>query len=65
MTRFQGFKTKEEAKEFMKKRAQQKKARGWLCAEHGPCRSDYRDCVLIGGLNSKEFPFAVIWRNWD
>lgn len=65
MKRFQGFATEKEAKEFIKKRTQQKKARGRLCAEHGPYKSDYKDCVKLGGLDPAKYPFAVIWRGWN
>lgn len=61
MTQFQGFKTKAEAKEFIKKNG-----RGLLCYEkseiekRGLHPQDYRDCVIFGGL-SKEYPYAVQW----
>lgn len=61
MTHFRGFKTKEEAKAFIKKNG-----RGLLCYEksetekRGKNPQDYRDCVIFGGL-SREYPYAVQW----
>ena len=60
MTRFQGFKTKAEAKEHQKKHG------GMLCYEksdiepRGKNPQYYRDCVVCGGL-SKEFPYVIRW----
>lgn len=62
MVQFKGFKTKEEAKAFIKQNG-----RGLLCYEksdiekRGKNPQDYRDCVVFGGL-SREYPYAVQWR---
>lgn len=60
MVQFQGFKTKEEAKQFVKEHG------GILCYEksdiekRGRNPQYYRDCVFYGGL-SKEYPYVVQW----
>lgn len=61
MVQFKGFKTKEEAKDFIKKNG-----KGVLCYEksavekRGYNTQYYKDCVVYGGL-SKEYPYAVQW----
>lgn len=63
MTRFQGFATKEEAKQFVRKHG------GFLCwEERTPKRKqltnrgrDYMDAVVYGGLDKERFPYCVQW----
>lgn len=61
MVNFKGFKTKDEAKAFIKERGG-----GMLCYEkseiepRGRNAQDYRDCVMYGGMSS-EYPYAVQW----
>ena len=62
MTRFQGFKTKEEAVKFQKqhgglltydKRTKKGKVTG--------CGIDYGFAVHLGGLNPDKYPYCVQW----
>lgn len=57
MINFKGFKTKEEAKQFIKTNK-----RGLLCGKDGPHKQDWKDCVTFGGLDKEQYPFAVQWR---
>ena len=63
MTAFQGFKTKEEAKEFARKNG------GVVCwEERTPKRKeltargiDYMYAVNLGGLDKDQYPYCVQW----
>ena len=56
MTRFQVFETKEQAEECVKKDG------GILCDKND---EDYDACVYLGGLDSKKYPYCVVWKGRD
>ena len=63
MTRFQGFKTKQEAEQFSRSHG------GILCfEERTPKRGkltnrgrEYMDAVIFGGLDKDTYPYCVCW----
>ena len=62
MTHFQGFKTKEEAKNFVKEHGGLLTTRVLTPSGRKPTTSnDYYLAVHLGGLNEKEYPYCVQW----
>ena len=65
MTKFQGFKTKEEAKAFQREHG------GLLCWDKRSPRTgkpiaegiEYDTIVHAGGLDPNKWPYALYWRN--
>lgn len=65
MTRFQGFKTKEEALAYRKEHG------GYLCWDKRSKRTgkpigegiDYAYAVNLGGLDAETYPYCLQWNN--
>lgn len=65
MTKFQGFKTLEEAKAYQKQHG------GYLCFDKRTkktnkptgCGIDYGYAVHLGGLDPEKYPYCLQWNN--
>lgn len=61
MTKFKGFKTKEEAKAYQKEHG------GYLCYRYNkngrksPTARDYDFAVYLGGLDADKYPYCLQW----
>lgn len=56
MVHFKGFKTLEGAREFKKKNG-----KGSICGRIKPNYKIFNECVLYGGLDGNNYPYAVVW----
>ena len=66
MTRFQGFETKEQAQDFIKKNGGILTTR--VYTPKGRLQHSYKEytfAVLFGGLDEKKYPYCVQWNERD
>lgn len=62
MTHFQGFKTKDEAKAFVKKHGGLLTTRELTPSGRKPTSyQDYMCAVIFGGLDENKYPYCVQW----
>ncbi len=59
MVRYQGFATLDEAKTFKRE-----KGKGAICGANGPNKRMHDECVKLGGLDPKKYPYAVMWNDF-